>query len=139
MKLPEVSISPQFCGLSDAVSLFEVGSVRLFPLPFFSSGSHTVSKNEVTRVHPPKLVLKESYRLRRVNSGAKAVELVPLRGPSRLKANPCIAGRLGEVVFVGIETASRDMAGKAEEEETREWVAPTEFVEECTSLPGIST
>lgn len=98
-----------------------------------------MSKNEVTRVHPPKLVLKESYRLRRVNSGAKAVELVPLRGLSRLKANPCIAGRLGEVVFVGFETASRDMAGKAEEEETRECVAPTELVEECTSLPGIST
>lgn len=42
-------------------------------------------------------------------------------------------------MFVGVETASRDMAGKAEEGETRECVAPTELVEECTSLPGIST
>lgn len=57
MELPEVSISPQSCGLSDAISLFEVGFVRLFPLPFFPPGSHTVSKNEVTSAHAPKLVL----------------------------------------------------------------------------------
>lgn len=62
------------------------------------------------------------------------MEFVPLRGPSRLKANLCIAGRLGEVVFVGVETASRDIAGKAKEGETRERVVPTELVEECTKL-----
>lgn len=62
------------------------------------------------------------------------MEFVPLRGPGRLKANPCIAGSLGEVVFVGVETASRDIAGKAEEGETRELVVPTELVEECTKL-----